>query len=89
MTEPTDVARFLTTYTIEEYGTYARYEFPNGRGVRVEPDPDRALRFQIEVLGPGGRAVPNSTVEPGLTTEQVEARLREVRDLPPAAPDPT
>lgn len=58
-----------------------RYEFPNGRGAQVFPAHHQLhpFRFDVEYDGDDGLFI-----APGLTTEQVQAKLAEIMALPAA-----
>lgn len=77
----TDTAADLSRYITDRMRTGGLkvmylYGFPNRHAVSVIPDPSQPLRFEIRT----DRGQP----EPGLTTDEVEARLNEIRNLPPA-----
>jgi hypothetical protein len=57
------------------------YEFPNGRGAQVYPahHQQHPFRFDVEYDGEDGMFT-----APGLTTDQVEAKLAEIMALPMA-----
>jgi hypothetical protein len=57
-----------------------RYEFPNGQIVTVINDQYRAFRFEVVSDDPADAA--NGGVKPGLTSEQVEAKLHHIAALP-------
>lgn len=78
MADINELAKYLTDF--EYYGDRWRYEFPNGREVSVVPDPRRPFRFELRMDA--------TEPAPGLTTEQVEAKLAEVYALP-VEPEPT
>ena len=56
------------------------FEFANGRTASVLPDTSLPFRFEVLVH----HEPVAMRVHTGLTTDEVETKLREVRDLPPA-----
>jgi hypothetical protein len=69
----------LTRHLAESHtfnGHWWLYKFPNGRGASVisDPRPEQPFRFEMEVDNAEG----GTTILPCLTTEQVEANLREL-----------
>lgn len=57
-----------------------QYAFPNGQTASVINDPHRAFRFEVLSNDPADAA--NGGVKPGLTSEQVEAKLHTIAALP-------
>lgn len=57
-----------------------RYEFPNGQSASVINDPHRPFRFEVLSDDPADAA--SGGVTPGLTSEQVEAKLHAIAALP-------
>jgi hypothetical protein len=61
---------------------YWLYEFPNGHNASVIPDPhhvDRPFRFEVESTDPDANP---GGVDVNLTSEQVEAKLTKLMNLP-------
>ncbi|MGS2615139.1 hypothetical protein ACVCAH_11530 [Micromonospora sp. LZ34] len=63
-------------------GTYGGwvYRFPNGHEASVINDPSRPFRFEVLSDDPADAA--RGRVAPGLTSEQVEAKLHAIAALP-------
>jgi hypothetical protein len=69
----TNLGRYVVHH--DRHRGHVNYSFPNGQEVSVIPDPHRPLRWEILVDGA-------SSPEPGLTTDEAEARLAELAALP-------
>lgn len=56
------------------------YRFPNGHEASVINDPSRPFRFEVLSDDPADAA--RGRVAPGLTSQEVEAKLRNIAALP-------
>ena len=76
----TDFARYLADSSIAPSWWHI-YKFPNGRAASVIVDPRYPFRFEVEYDGLDGKFI-----APGLSTDEVEAKLAAIAALPDTNP---